>query len=328
MAKEKRNWAIGMIAGVLIIALIAFVGINFAKNMKIRNTLQIASQYIEEMQYEEAVATFKTVIEIDSQNAEALEGIEQVCNIQIEKLLEDKEYEQALVALESYKEWIDETKLAEQVDKINFLKVVQEREKQEKIEQEKEDQEERKSGEQKDIEKVETETEETKQEKTEGEIADNLVEEEAEGEREEIKRSPEEIGEEQLTNSAIAITPEQQWIDSVYAGLQSGNTEILLSLLGDVEKVKSVCNPYPYEELENDELHKNYLLKTSDGKTFAIKVYADNEVCAIISSADNLEHGLGYLSEADRYADIINGTLQEWSDGSGSNENTTIAWYP
>ncbi|MCQ2521783.1 MAG: tetratricopeptide repeat protein [Lachnospiraceae bacterium] len=77
-AKKKDKFPFIIVGAVLLVGILTFVIIfatNASPEAKAKKELKLANQYLDEMQYEMAIASYSRVIEIDPKNADAYEGL-------------------------------------------------------------------------------------------------------------------------------------------------------------------------------------------------------------------------------------------------------------
>ena len=75
--KKRTTWVIAIAAAVAVMAIVA-VGLFIASkgdNSKVTEQMELAQRYLDELDYEQAIATYKVVLEIDPNNIEAYHGM-------------------------------------------------------------------------------------------------------------------------------------------------------------------------------------------------------------------------------------------------------------
>lgn len=127
LMKKKRVKIILMsVAGVLLLLAIFFF-VSGNGNSDLRNHLFMGEKYLEDLDYEQALAEYKAVLEIDSENEDAIAGIETVSLLYTESLLVEtnnvsvEELNGLLVVLEDSYQL---TKAASVQEKVSEVKTV------------------------------------------------------------------------------------------------------------------------------------------------------------------------------------------------------------
>ncbi len=79
--KKQSKLLIGITAGVLLIAVIVITAVLMASGSdgrKYAKHIETAQQYMDELQYEQAIAEYRAAIEIEPNNAEAYRALAEV----------------------------------------------------------------------------------------------------------------------------------------------------------------------------------------------------------------------------------------------------------
>lgn len=89
--------------------------------LKVKKQLNIAREYIDDGNYDRAIASLKNVLEIDPRNEYASEMLEQTALEMVDALMADEEYNKALELLEDLSDYLQSKKLYNKYKKINNL---------------------------------------------------------------------------------------------------------------------------------------------------------------------------------------------------------------
>lgn len=117
--------------------------------------------------------------------------------------------------------------------------------------------------------------------------------------------------EEQILQPEQTATSEtQQWIDSLYNALIQDDAKTVVTLLGNVENVRTHCASYVYAWNNNrSDTCEGFLLTASDGTQFGVGLFAENGyqyIEAFVSVSDD-EYGFHCIYAGDHYVEIVEG---------------------
>ncbi len=118
--KNKKKIIIGVIAVlVLIAAAAAFIVLRETPEEKLQKYLDLGSKYLEEQDYENAIAAYDSALEIDPNHAEAIEGEVNAYIGWSDVLVAAEDYDKALEILnEGYEKFKDDDRLLSSIEKV------------------------------------------------------------------------------------------------------------------------------------------------------------------------------------------------------------------
>ena len=137
MEENQRNpkrlgISIGIVLAILGVAAIAAVMIiKGMPEWKIARLLDLGQQYLEDLDYERAIASFDEVLEIEPRNEQAIEGEVRVYLAWSEELASDGDYERALEVLGEGYEKLEDERLQTALEDVKARQEKAEKEKQE-----------------------------------------------------------------------------------------------------------------------------------------------------------------------------------------------------